>query len=713
MAEEESLISQDVPRTGVILCECGGLIGTHLDLDELLKNTAGLPGIIYTHHEAYPCSKDGMERLRQVIQEKGLERILIAGCAPRLMEKLFRQSLQDTTMDPGCLMVSNIREQATSIHPDDPQAAFQKAMSIIQTDVMHLLNSQAASPHFGKVQRRALVVGSGLSSLSVALALAEQDIPVTIIEQEEKAGEVAPEQQDYTRKLTRDRLQSVQSHPGIKILLNTRLSSISGHPGEYEVQVEQRGQTISLPSGVIIIANNSRSKTLGSGQWFDRSRVKTQAEFENELAQAARADSKPALKDVVMILCAEESQHSHCSRVCCNVAFQQAIRIKQLIPETKVTILFRDLYLSGIGESRETELIQARNAGVTFFRYRRQAPPVIGNTTIEIQDILTHEPVSIPYDRVILTMPLIPAENTRTLSALLGLPLDEYGFLAEPRIRLRPGRYADPGIYVLGSAQQPADTAEALFQAYLTGARALRFLNQETIKVESPVAIINPELCTGCGNCPQVCPANAVHLERRDGILSLSTIDELRCIGCGNCAVVCPVKAISLSGWDNLEIPVQIKAALDERWFTPGQPRILVLACEWSAYGAAELAGHRNISYPGCARIMRMNCSARFDPFHILWAFLNGADGVLLGACKPGECHYGMGNLFARERVEILKEELAQHNVDPRRLRLEYFNVHDGEKFAGIIREFEKQITGEMVDRGQMPSGVHIPVKLH
>jgi heterodisulfide reductase subunit A len=418
------------------------------------------------------------------------------------------------------------------------------------------------------------------------------------------------------------------------------------------------------------------------------------------------------LQDIVMVLCAEESQRRHCSRVCCNTGIRQALRAKQLNPDANVTVLFRDLYLAGAGSAGEADVVRARNMGVTFFRYRFESPPVFSEQTVCVQDMLTGEPLCIPYDRVVLSMPLIPIENTKNLAALLGLPQDEYGFLAEPRVRLRPGRYVDSGIYVLGSAQQPADTAEALFQAYLTGARALRFLSQETIQVVSPVAEINPQLCTGCGNCTQVCPVNAVCLERRDGVLSLSKVDELRCIGCGNCVVVCPVKAITLPGWDNVEIPAQIDAALDPGGFQPGQPRILVLACEWSAYGAAESAGHRRIPYPDAAHVLRLNCSARFDPFHILWAFLNGADGVLLGACRPGECHYGMGNLFARERVEVLQKELAQHGIDPRRLRLEFFSVQDGAKFAQIVKDFKQQVEEEMADRGQMPGGIHIPVKV-
>ncbi|HWQ03820.1 MAG TPA: hydrogenase iron-sulfur subunit [Longilinea sp.] len=708
MAEDEETGLPNQPRTGVIFCECGGLIGGQINLEQLELQASALPGVVYTHREAYPCSKDGQERLRRAVEDRNLERVLVAGCSPRLVEKLFRSAVQATTLDPGYLLVANVREQAALPHGDDPQATLQKAAGIVEMAAARLITAEAAAPRYGKVRKSALVVGGGLRGLSVALALADRGIPVSLIETEEENREPLYNAQDGRRRLAQERLAAVQNHPGIRLLRDARLMAVYGHPGDYEARVALGNQTISLQTGAIVVANEATAKPLGSGHWFDRTRIKTQNEFAAEL----EAGEALVLKDVVFILCAEESQLQHCSRVCCAVGLQQAVRVKQLYPDANVTVLFRELYLSGIGRSQMAELVQARNLGVTFFRYGQQLPPVIGDKTIDIQDLLTREPVRIPYDRAILSMPLVPAGNTRTLSTLLGLPLDEYGFLAEPRTRLRPGSFADPGIYVLGSAQQPADSAEALFQAYLTSARTFRFLNQETIRVESPVAKIDANLCTGCGNCPQVCPTNAVHLEKRDGILSLSTVDELLCVGCGNCVVVCPVKAINLPGWDNQEIPAQISVALDESRFMPGQCKILALACEWSAYGAVETAGHHRIPMPDCARILRMNCSARFDPFHILWAFLNGADGVLLGACKPGECHYGMGNLYARERVEVLHEELAQHGIDPRRLRLEFFSVQDGEKVAAVLADFQNQIENGMADRGQMPGGVRMKVKL-
>jgi heterodisulfide reductase subunit A len=490
--------------------------------------------------------------------------------------------------------------------------------------------------------------------------------------------------------------------------LEAELVAVSGHPGQYELQIQQDGQILNRSTGAIVVANTAQLKTLGSDQWFDRDRVKTQAELSNELATYVAGSGKPDFNDVVMILCADASQREHCSRICCKNGIQQARLVKELNPDANVTVLFRDLYLGGLDGASELELVKAKEAGVTFFRYRQEHPPVIGDITIDIMDTLTGEPLRIPYDRAVLTMPLLPHAETGKLAAILGLPLDERGFLAEPRLRLRPGHYADSGIFVLGSAQQPAETSEALFQAYLTSARVARFLSQDEISLENPVARISPELCTGCGNCPQVCPTHAIRLEKRDGILSVSEVEALDCIGCGNCVVVCPVKAITLPGWDDVEIPAQISAALQttpQDLLIKVSPKILVLACEWSAYAAADMAGKmrkhradRRLTFPSNLRIIRMNCSARFDPYHILWAFLNGADGVLLGACPPGECHYGTGNLFAQERVAVLQKALADRGIDPNRLRLAFFNVDDGAQFSESVNTFAEELIRTPVD---------------
>ena len=104
-------ISHSEFRMGVIVCECGGEIAGRIDTENLRRQAAGLPGVVYAACEAFPCSRDGQARLRRVVAENELDRVLIAGCAPRLVEKLFQQAARAARLDSGCIEVADIREQ--------------------------------------------------------------------------------------------------------------------------------------------------------------------------------------------------------------------------------------------------------------------------------------------------------------------------------------------------------------------------------------------------------------------------------------------------------------------------------------------------------------------------------------------------------------------------------------------------------------------------
>ena len=122
------------------------------------------------------------------------------------------------------------------------------------------------------------------------------------------------------------------------------------------------------------------------------------------------------------------------------------------------------------------------------------------------------------------------------------------------------------------------------------------------------------------------------------------------------------------------------------------EPRIVGFLCNWCSYTGADLAGTSRMKSAPNLRIVRLMCSGRVDPSFILRAFQLGADGVLVGGCHPGDCHYQEGNFKALRRVLLLKRVLKEFGIDERRLRLEWISAAEGEKFAKVSTEFTEEV---------------------
>ncbi|MFC1936058.1 hydrogenase iron-sulfur subunit [Chloroflexota bacterium] len=681
-------------RVGVLICDCGKEIASVLDTNELCQQVSAFPGVVYTNVEAYPCSKDGRARLSGAIESNGLDRVLIAGCAPRLVKKLFQGTAEAVGLNPDYLDVVNIREGCAYVHRDDVEAALQKAVDLAAMGVGRLTNIKPKQIIVGKVEKSALVIGSGLSGLASALLLAQDDIPVTLVESEDQLGGKLVQLQADCDELIIEQIAAVKEHPGINLMLQTRVTQVSGSPGNYQVRISNADGNFDLNVGAVLIAGGAQPNKKNGHTRFDGQVVKTLTEFEEELKSSSELEHQ----NLVFILYEGDDHSGKSTPLNSRASLRQAIQAKQRNPETNVTVLFRDLLLGTAGGKGEEDFLWAKDLGITFFRYFQESPPEIGGQVVAVHNPMINDTLEIPYDRVVASMPISPPRQADSLARLFHIPQDDQGFLIDRRMPLRPEHGFDDGIYVLGSAHLPVDTTETMFQAYLISDRASRFLSQEMISVSASFAEIDSDLCTGCGNCVQVCMAEAIYLEKRSGVLSLAEINALQCTGCGNCVVACPVKAITIPGWNDQAIMAQIDAALggpamvDPAEDVFSQKRILALTCEWSAYAAAEVAGARQLPYDADVRVIPMNCSARFDPDHILWALLNGADGILLGACHANDCHYGIGSLYARERFEKLQKQFQYFGINPKRIKLEFISGDDGQKFIDALSDFSEQL---------------------
>ena len=122
------------------------------------------------------------------------------------------------------------------------------------------------------------------------------------------------------------------------------------------------------------------------------------------------------------------------------------------------------------------------------------------------------------------------------------------------------------------------------------------------------------------------------------------------------------------------------------------EPQIMCFVCKWCTSSAADLAGTSRLQYAPNNINMRVMCSSRVDPQHILYAFREGADGVFIGGCHPGDCHYVEGNYKTLRRVTLFKNMLRDLGIDPRRLRLEWISAAEGKKYAETMNEFTEQV---------------------
>jgi len=672
-------------KTGVFICDCGEKIAGVIDVEELEKAVADVPGVSLVRRELYGCSRAGLRDIAEAVEEHGLDRVVVAGCTPRTHERLYRTAFEEAGLSGLQLEVVNIREQCASVHADDAAGATRKARDLIRMGVAKAALLQPEDKVQVEVTPAALVIGGGVAGLTAALSLARGGLPVKLVEKEQElGGQVARLHTLYptgesAKEFIEKRIGAVKEHPQIEVLTGAGVTDVGGSVGAYEVTVQQDGQSPQFIVGAIIVATGAQEARPGDLLRYDGSRVITQLELE----QALQHDRVDALRVMIVL---DGKDPAHYSSVSATAALKNSILLKHRDPGAEVSLLFSELS-SDLGRDKIEE---ARQLGVRFVKYDKRQPPQVTDERVEVFDQLRAEQASLPYDLLVLAMPLVPHDDAASLSRMLRVPTDDRGFFLEPNLRLRPGTHIPEGLFVCGSAHYPADVDESIFQGYRAAARALRYLSARRMVSEGLPARVDDSLCIGCGTCVESCPFHAIAMMPREGTLSVASIDVSLCKACGNCSVVCPAKAIVMEPYADNELIAQIDAALADR--SDGQPRILGLMCEWSGYAAADLAGAEGRQYPTSMRIMRLGCSARFDPYLILWAFLQGADGVLLGACDPGMCHYVEGNEWAEARVESLRKMLKEAGLDTRRLHLEWFKPDNADAFVEVVKEFTEEI---------------------
>ena len=259
----------------------------------------------------------------------------------------------------------------------------------------------------------------------------------------------------------------------------------------------------------------------------------------------------------------------YCSRACCTAALKNALAIRKRYPTTRVYYLYRDIRTFGRGH--EDYYRKASESRILFIKYKPEAPPVVSRDPkgliITVQDVLTDNRIlAIPADLVVLNVGMVPRADASDVQTKLKIARSVDGFFQEAHAKLRPLDTPLDGIYLAGTAQGPKDITDSAAMGSAAAARAAIPLSKGKVEVEPIFAVVNEELCKGCGRCEEICEYDAIKVEEVKPFVKVHTliakVTEAQCKGCGSCAVACPTGAITMKHFTDKQIDAMVTAAI-------------------------------------------------------------------------------------------------------------------------------------------------------
>lgn len=554
------------PRIGVFICHCGINIGGYVDVPELLKYTKALRNVVYVEDNLFTCSQDTQKKMIDMIKEQNLNRVVVASCTPRTHEALFQQTIREAGLNPHLFEMVNIRDQCSWIHMDQPKEATLKARDLIR---MGVAKSRLLEPLWSEpiaVIPKGLVIGGGVTGMVSALALAEQGLEVFIVEREKELGGNArsiyynldgDDIQEYLNGL----IEEIEGNELIHVYEEAKIKEIAGFIGNYKTTIETPGSEEILEHGIVIVATGAKEYRPEEYSYGENDNVITQHELEKILF--FRDKRLKGIENIVMIQCvgSRDKDYPNCSKVCCQQAVKNSLKLLELNSKVNVYVLHRDVRTYGMNEIYYR---RARERGVTFIRYDADQKPELirqdGSLKISLFDPILKEQLIIDTDFLVLSAGMRPEPSNVDLAQMLKVPLNSDGFFLEAHVKLRPVDFATEGIFLAGLAHSPKPIDEAISQAIAAAGRASTILSKGKYTGCTTTASVDEEICAGCGICESVCPYKAVEIVAEDEVRK-ARITEALCKGCGSCVAACPSGAMQQRGFKSNQLFAMVDAA--------------------------------------------------------------------------------------------------------------------------------------------------------
>jgi len=582
------------PRIGVFICHCGVNIGGVVNVPEVTEYAKTLPHVTYAEHSLYTCSEAGLTAIKKAIKEYNLNRVVVASCTPRTHEPLFRATCKEAGLNAYLFEMANIREHCSWVHPHEPEKATEKTKDIVRMAIAKAAMLEPQTEPEVEVKDASLVIGAGVAGMTAALSMANQGFKVYLIEKEKEPGGIArrlhklyptlADSSEVVDPLT----NAVKSHKNIELMTLTTLKDVSGYVGNFNAVLTGSSGDKEINVGTIIVACGAVNYRPPQGlcQYKVYDRVITQEELEgvlyggtlgkperivmiqcvgarkgeirpSELEAFPKSDSAELLRKILKAR--KEEGWPYCSKICCMNAIKNAVLVKERSPKTDVVVLFGDLR---VYKEYEDFYRKARDLEVRFVRRIEEAAPEItqtpeGKLQVMAYDALSGLEVKFLSDWVVLSTPLRPRKGEVMLARMLKIPIGTDGFLMEAHLKLRPVDTNVDGVFIAGTVSGPKDVPESIISGEAAAAKASILMGNRKVRTEAITAVVDEDLCIGCGLCEEICPYGAPKIEN-----GKSKVREILCRGCGSCAAECPRRAITTRHFGDQQILAQAKALL-------------------------------------------------------------------------------------------------------------------------------------------------------
>jgi heterodisulfide reductase subunit A len=561
-------------KIGVYVCECGNNIADNVDIDRIIKTLSPMRNVEVIEKHRLLCSEDGKEFLKQSIKDHELTHLVVAACSPKQHEHTFMSVCVAAGLNPYLFQMANIREQCAWVTQDKEEAT-DKAIRQIAAAIARVAYQDALEKRDMDVSPDVLVIGGGIAGIRAAQVLAAPDRKVYLVEKSSSlGGKVKGFDKLFTKMesgsaLIENELRSVEGDENIEIFTDSEVEQILGFFGNFEIKVvnKETSEKRDFNVGAVVLATGFNLMDIkglpqyGYGKLDD---VYTSLEFEEMNVPGGPTSGKILLKNgkpprsVAIIHCVGREEKGYCSKVCCMYSLKFARMLKDKLPEVKVSQLYSDLCVPGKAYQKFYE--ETKGLGVDFIRADKTNITQNGKGITVKYESKSGPKGDLAADMVILVPAMEPASDTNRFAEMLGISVDNEGFLAQEHQKLAPVASSVEGVFVVGCAQGPKNILESIVQSEAAAGKILSTLVPgRKLELEVKTSEISEAFCTGCKTCISVCPYSAISF---DDFRKIAVVNEALCHGCGVCAAACPSGAARVKNFAFTQIYQEVEALL-------------------------------------------------------------------------------------------------------------------------------------------------------